>query len=604
MKKPFLGTLAVLTIAFTLQAVPVTPNATRTVAANFWNTYHPLDVKAVAPEDLTLMTYGDLPYLNVYTYGDQGFVVVSADDRAIPVPAYSFDSPFPEELNPAVRYWLNIYNAQIAEAVEHDIPSTAADEWHTLLTATPPDMPKLLINIPAMLTTKWNQSDPYNRHCPYDTVLHARSVVGCVATAMAQLMKYWNHPSCGTGSHSFYSDADYSSYAYGTLSADFANTTYIWAYMPNMLSSFNTSTEINAVATLSYHCGVAVEMMYSPEGSGAYTISYGNPNFPSSERALREYFRYSRDLHGEQRYHFNDSVWCAMIDTDVVAGRPILYTGHDNSGGHAFVLDGADSTGRYHFNLGWGGSGDAYYTINNIAPGGGGAGGNSTYTFNEGQTAVFGVVPIPQHFDTVNIFDTICPGDASYDFFEYSFYPSAGTKTVVHLETVYNIHLAKAPSRHAYLDPNGGEGSIRTITFCPTRGLILPENTFSREGWEFRGWCLDLEGHDIVYQPGDTIPLRVNKFVYALWHRPGTNSIATTGEDNISVWPRVANECINLCLPTGATVTVVDTYGRVVLEKRTAAGEAKISLESMPAGTYTVLVTTDKSRYNTRIIKL
>ena len=607
MKKTVLTFIALAAMTLGVFATPVTPETTRTIAANFWNTYRPTDVKPVNADHLTLMTYADLPWLHIYANGDEGFIVVSADDHAVPVPAYSFDSPFPEELNPAVRYWLDGYNAQIAEAARLDTPSALTGTWNRLITATVPDTPQLLIDIPAMLSTKWNQSDPYNRHCPYDTVEHARSVVGCVATAMAQLMKYWNHPSCGTGQHSYFLDQGYASYAYGTLSADFANTTYIWNYMPNILSMVNSQREINAVATLSYHCGVAVEMMYSPEASGAWTISYGNPDMASSEKALKEYFRYNESLHGEQRSHYNDSTWCALIDSDIVASRPILYTGHDNTGGHAFVLDGSDTTGRYHFNLGWGGYGDGYYYINNIAPGGGGAGGNSTYTFNQGQTAVFDVKPIPQSFDTIDIYDTLCPTDVSYEFYEYSLYPRVGVTTVVHLETVYNIHLAMADMRYAYLDANGGTGATRTVSFCTVRGLKLPENTFfTREGWEFRGWCLNEEGHDIIYQPGDTIPIRTSKFVYAIWRHPGDVDIQTSTENDIAVWPKIASESLNISLPSDAetSVTVIDTYGRVVIEQRTVGGKAKIPLDRLPAGTYTVLVINSGTRYNTRIIKL
>lgn len=608
MKKTVLTVIALAAIILGLNAAPVDRETTRKVAANFWNTYRPLDVKSVAATDLQLLPYAEMPMLHIFANGDQGFIIVSADDRVIPVPAYSFDSPFPTELHPSLRYWLTNYNEQISEAVERDLPSTSKEAWQSLLTATPPDTPKLLTSIPTMLTTKWNQSEPYNRYCPYDTVEHANAVVGCVATAMAQLMKYWNHPSCGTGNHTYYADANagYASYAYGNLTADFANTTYIWQNMPDMLSMLSRSDEIAAVGILSYHCGVAVEMKYSPEASGAYTVDYGNPDMACSETALKNYFRYDRSLHGEQRYYFNDSVWCNMIDTDLVYGRPILYTGHDNSGGHAFVLDGADANGRYHFNFGWGGYGDGFYTINNIAPGGGGAGGNSTYTFNHGQTAIFGVKPIPQYFDTVEIYDTICTSDLSYNFYEYTLPATEGTKTVTHLETVYIIHLGKGKTRSAYLDPNGGEGTTATVSFCNARGLILPECPFTNEGMVFRGWCLNIDGTGILYQPGDTIPIRTSRFVYAIWGNSGTEGIETTMEDSIEVWPKIASETLNLNLSNDseASITVIDSYGRVVIERRTIGGKAKISLESLPTGAYTVLVLTADGRYNTRIIKL
>lgn len=609
MKKNALFALALAALATTVGAAPVERDATRTAAANFWNSYRPTDVKPASAHEFSLASHDGLFHLDIYTLGDQGFVIMANDDCVTPVLAYSFDSPFPEELHPSLRHWLGGYEAQIAEAVESGAVADkgTAAAWNNLLTSTVPDSPKSLLNVPAMLTTKWNQSDPYNRHCPFDSVERARAVVGCVATAMAQVMKYWNHPSCGTGSHSFMAGTDYASYSYGTLTADFANTTYLWGYMPNALALSSNENQINAVAQLSYHCGVAVEMMYSPEASGAYTISYGDNNRPCSERALRDYFRYSPDLHGEQRWQYNDATWTSMIDADIEAGRPILYTGSDNSGGHAFVLDGSDTNSRYHFNWGWGSYGDGYYVINNLNPGGNGVGGNSTYTFNSGQTAIFGIEPVPQQFDTVDFYDTICATDAYYHFYEYTLPGEAADYSLVHLNTVYNVHVSVVDRRYAYFDPNGGEGTTRNNRYCPNVGAVMPANSFSREGYTFIGWCLDPTGNGTIYQPGDTVNIKTNKFFYAIWSNDnGTNAIDTPANGDLVVWPNPTTSHISLSLDNGTdiTYTVIDSHGRVLTSKKAVGGKAKISLRDLPAGTYTLLVHTADTFYKQRIIKL
>ena len=262
-----------------------------------------------------------------------------------------------------------------------------------------------------MLTTTWNQAPYYNDLCPYDYEEDARSVTGCAATAMAQLMKYWNWPTQGYGSHS-YIPANHPEY--GTLSADFGNTIYDWDNMPNALTPESSSAEINAVATLMYHCGVSMEMNYSPHGSGAYAISYYGQLEYSAENALRDFFGYSPSLNGQCRsYRYLDGddtptyevypydEWMSMLIDDLDANRPIYYGGQGPDGGHGFIFDGYDNNEFFHVNWGWAGYADGYFTIDALEPAPGGIGGGS-YQFNYDQTAIFGVEPASIYY-TVNV---------------------------------------------------------------------------------------------------------------------------------------------------------------------------------------------------------
>lgn len=331
----------------------------------------------------------------VFAAEDGGFILVSADDCVLPVLAYSLTDSFQLDDMPVhVSEWLDLYEQQIAFCRLHEdveAKGEAGQQWDMLLGGTMPPAP--LTAVSPMLTTTWNQSPRYNNLCPYDSTGGGRSVTGCTATATAQIMKYWNHPSTGYGSHSYTT-------SYGTLSANFGATTYQWSNMPNSLNSSSSSTQINAVATLMYHIGVAAHMNYSASGSGAATNSGGSVTTASAENALKTYFRYSHNIHGVYLVDFTDADWKALLRNELDNGRPLLYTGYDTSGGHAFVFDGYNNSGMFHVNWGWGGSYDGYYAIGTLNPGSGGVGGNSTYTFNLSNSAVIGIQPVTTGWGT------------------------------------------------------------------------------------------------------------------------------------------------------------------------------------------------------------
>ena len=316
---------------------------------------------------------------NLYLFvADGRFAVVAADDCVRPVLAYgdlwTTDSSLPAH----IEDWLKAYGEEIAllSSQKTVASESTAAEWQQLEGGDP----LYSVVVSPLLTTTWNQSPRYNNLCP------ANCVTGCVATATAQLMKYWNHPQQGTGSHS-YSDGNH-----GLLSANFGATTYQWSSMPNALTSSSSSTAINAVATLMYHVGVAVEMTYG-SSSSASTGSYGNPASACAENALKTYFGYSHSASHVFKDALSDSVWCALLDAELAAARPILYSGRDPGGGHAFVLDGSNNAGHYHVNWGWGGYCDGYYLMGQLNPTAGGTGGSASSTYNLANSAVLGLRP-------------------------------------------------------------------------------------------------------------------------------------------------------------------------------------------------------------------
>lgn len=594
-----------LLLCASVQAGRMDTRTANRVAASFWNTYRPVDVKPVAESDMVAMAFEGFDHLHVFAVGQQGFVIVSGDDRMTPVLAYSFDSPFPKTLHESLRYWLGGYESKLAYLADSDVEGGAktAAEWQKLLSAKDAsDTTVALLDVPALVSTRWDQGAPYNRYCPYDSNYNARTVVGCVATAMAQIIRFWQYPSCGVGSHSYVpapQSMDGVEYTYNVQSADYGQTTYIYEYMPRYLEEhFSLEREIKAVATLSYHCGVAVDMMYGPArtgGSGAYS--------EDAATAFVDVFKYNPGLQRMYRYGIDDSLWCVYINNDIRAGRPVYYTGRDQTGGHAFILDGADLQGRYHFNFGWSGSGDGYYYFDTINIGHGGAGGNPTYTFNYSQSAIFGIEPMQVQMDTVDVYDTVCPDVTTYYFHDYDIQAIAGVYDFVHLDTVYRVHLAKLQRRFIYLNANGGEGSTVTTRFCYLEGVVLPECSFRREGYRFVGWCASPDGNDIIYHAGDTLKIRRNLNLYAIWE---DENLAIADREPLSVQltpnPTSGELTVTVSGSREAELTVLDVMGRAVL-RSTVCGKAEISLRSLPAGAYTVQVKTAEGVCNRRVIK-
>ena len=372
-----------------------------------------------------------LPYREFYTFvGDngKGFVLVSADDCVLPILGFSANGIFAIDNMPIhVKEWLDDYEDQIRfyrtlsgrhiQRSNNPGDSIRKSRWDGLLGDNPP-MPPQYTSVAPLLTTQWGQRALYNSLCPYDSIHSSRAVTGCVAVAMAQVMKYWGHPTTGYGSHS------YTHSTYGTQSVNFGTTTYAWSNMPDSLTTSSSTTEINAVATLLYHVGVAIDMDYGVSGYGgsnAYTINesnapnlFGTTSVPSAENALRYYFKYRSNAHHILYSDGSDAQWISIMQNELNNSRPIIYSGRDSTGGHSFVCDGYNNSGLFHFNWGWQGHYDGYYAIGSLNPGVGGTGGNSTYTFNLRNSAIVSIRPNVDFGDTTSVSALVYPSSTGY----------------------------------------------------------------------------------------------------------------------------------------------------------------------------------------------
>ena len=297
----------------------------------------------------------------VYVFSrDNRYMILSADDIAEPVLGYADRSFDPNNIPPSMQWWLDEYAREIEAAGSGASYAPAATSDRAA--------------IAPMLTTQWDQIEPYNNMCPEFS--GRRSMTGCLATAMAQVLKYHNWPERGTGSHSYRLGLKQISFNYG-------ETVFDWTNMLDKYTSAATDVEKDAVATLMFACGVSVDMKYDPDASGASDVFVPN--------ALISYFNYDKGMRCLPRDCYTLSQWEEIIYNNLVEYGPVLYSGHTSVGaGHAFVCDGYSKDGYFHFNWGWDGMSDGYYRLTALNPGQQGSGGSlSGYNFN--QTIIRGI---------------------------------------------------------------------------------------------------------------------------------------------------------------------------------------------------------------------
>ncbi len=387
----FLLLFYLLFVSVLVFANPIDQNKAKLAAGNFLKA---LTGKSVDNLQVYPFKYGKDVVMYI-VYQQDKFVVLSADDDIKPVIAYSTDSKPGFPLNPELKWWLDGYARQIDLALDKkSVNPGAKKQWEQLLAGTFAYKGKVGTYL---VQTTWNQSGgddqyPYNYFCPDYTP------VGCVATASAQVLKYWNYPPKGTGWHSYYHPD------YGQLYAIFDTTNYDWNSMPLDASSYY-------VALLSYHLGVAFDMSYARSGSGTFTylLTYALPN----------YFNYSHDIKYYSRSYiegrYGTQAWKDTLIKQINLRYPMVYAGYDpNAGGHAFVCDGYDSgTDMFHMNWGWGGSGDCWVTMDNISPEG------DNTAFNDYQSVIAYIHPDRSTDHQFYAVTTQGPNEYGYSYISY-----------------------------------------------------------------------------------------------------------------------------------------------------------------------------------------
>ena len=351
-----------LSVSATLRGGPVSRETARQRAAAFLSALpQPAAARGVrrAPAVLTDAAYSG-SHLYVYNVGlREGFVIVSGDDRTAEILGYADSGTFDEALLPAnARSWLRGYADEMA--MLDGVPPVSASAPSPAASPRPAVRP--------LLTTLWAQREPYNGLCPEGCA------AGCVATAMAQVMKYYEWPRGLTAAIP----------GYGTRDA-LPPASFGWHLMLDGYTGSEPAASRDAVARLVQYCGWSVEMSYGSTSSAFERL------IPV---ALHSYFGYDAGARRVDRSDYTIAQWDSLIYGELAQGRPVIYSGQKQGSGHEFVCDGYDGNGLYHINWGWAGTGDGYFRLSVLTPSATGTGGGSTKGgYNLTQSAVVGIRP-------------------------------------------------------------------------------------------------------------------------------------------------------------------------------------------------------------------
>lgn len=365
---------------FTAQGAPVQKAKALSTAKMF---LQKRDIRVVGALQLAYTEKRDLgqeerPYYYVLNNGDnEGFVIVSGDDRTEQILGYSDRGSFdPENIPDNMRAWLQGYVDQMAYLDQHRVA-----EKQAISGALPTRNA-----VQPILKAHWTQNAPFNNLTPVTTSNDKHTPVGCVATAMAQVMYHHKHPAKVLADIPSYTVSN-TNITPRTQDGIPAGTVIDWDNMLDVYHGSETEAQKNAVAALSRYCGVAVGMSYAAGGSSANTSKI--------PKALINYFGYDSGILLGERKNYSYGVWATMLYDELIAGRPVIYAGQSSGGGHAFVVDGYDGADLFHVNWGWNNGCDGYFLLSVLNPGDNSGTGASSSSdgYNMDEEAIFGVVP-------------------------------------------------------------------------------------------------------------------------------------------------------------------------------------------------------------------
>lgn len=301
--------------------------------------------------------YKNEPTSYIFNFESGGFVITSATKKAEPILGYSTTGSIPKNYTEMTNFyhWLDGQNKQIHKIKSEKLPSLE-DKWEKVQERTYKNTGK---EVSKLLSTTWGQSNGYNVYAPNENL-----PIGCVATAMAQVMNYYEFPDKGVSWH------QYEHPRYGIQKAYFDTTSYKWSSMAD-----NEATD--ATAELMYHCAVSVDMNFALAGSGA-----SDKVIPA---VMANYFKYKQSIDYAYKEEYTESEWINLLKNELDNARPILYSGTNDESGHEFVCDGYDSNDKFHFNWGWEGTADGYFEIGSLNP--------ENTSYNQNNAAVIGIEP-------------------------------------------------------------------------------------------------------------------------------------------------------------------------------------------------------------------
>jgi len=527
-------------------------------------------------------------YFYVFNIGDNnGFILVSGDDSAKEILGYSMSGNFSIDSIPTnFRNWLDVYKKEINLLMNSSTTSSAT----TLKTETS-NISATAIS-PLLGNIKWDQSSPYNILCPKSGLSLRSTYTGCVATAIAQIMKYYQYPVKGISSKTYLSKT-----INKQLTVDFSATNYDWSNMLDTYIGTESDAQKNAVATLMYHCGVAANMDYSTTGSSAYD--------EAAAMGLINYFGYDPNLRTIYRDYYSADEWELILRSELNNSRPVLYGGgNKNNEGHAFVCDGYDTNNLYHFNWGWNGSCDGYYALTSLNPNSSGTDAGSTdggYTIAQDMTIGIqkpSTESKPSYQLLLNdesdmTFTTQNTSGSSTFSMSVPFYNGGITsfngKTAIGLYKDSNL-IATLGATGSTILSGFNDGSYYGTTFSYTN-ISLPANL---SNGTYQLYSVYKGNDETSWSKMRGLATRVAFFSIQLVDGTATlKDGSATGIDNIinnqlRIYPGITKDLIYVQSDDIVkTISIVDLSGKqILLIKPETNGEISISVSNLIAGTY------------------
>lgn len=400
----------------------------------------------------------DTPAFYVYNNAGGGFVIISAEDAALPVLGYSETGSFKVANLPAnAKWWFDSYRRQIQYLRDSDIAQTPEVRalWDNVASEIQYAAGEVRLN-----TATWDQAAPFNNLLP--TIDGAQAITGCVCTATCEIMKYHQWPSKGRGTLPDYTYKTDKSGRNFTQPGHELTATYDWSSMPDSYTRYN-SVQANQVAQLMFDVGVMLQSNFNGEDYG--TGAYDSDVIPM----LVKYMDYDPSAVFLYREDYGDTRWASMMRSELDAGRPMLYSGEGDYGGHAFVVDGYKANNYFYVNWGWGGMDNGWYALSSFMI-------DSDYDFRYGQTCSFGIRKNEggKPVDIVNFIED--SGKAGISITSGSIGTSSFT-----MNTGYVINSGtdtlKAEFAFALVDKYG---NIKEVISTPSKTTVSPGYYFSK----------------------------------------------------------------------------------------------------------------------------
>ena len=385
---------------------------------------------------------GSAPAFYIFNRAEGGFVIVSGCDAAMPILGYSFENKFGDinDIPQNLSSWLDFYREQINDRRASGVKTTEKElaRWKDALVMTRTDGVPQQVDLQ---TPDFDQDKPYNIYCPLDTS-GKKTIVGCAAIAISEIVAYYKYPDAGHGTLPAYTTRGIN------VPARPLGHKYQWdKILPTYKSGAYSDKQADAVATLCYDIAVMIKASFGSSTTLGYT---------SHASYLADYMGYSKGMVKEGRSYSSAEEWKALLRESIDAKKPVLFEGYNSSSGHAFVIDGYDSYGRFLVNFGWNASSNGYYQIDAFG------------SFSKSQTAFLGVNPDDglDYQDNLVLISTTQSGISYNGIQYYSGKMSPGQSVTIYFGAVQNNGIKTA------------SGITINIAYCSKNG-------------EIKGWCLD-----------------------------------------------------------------------------------------------------------------